>query len=266
MITSSETIGPTLPRFQVYPNAINSCPEPFGSGALDVNMGKVMMEVWRGIEQADVVLAMGIGTAANPLIGSKLLSAQNRGAKLIVVESGISPVSRAADLHLQIRPGTNLALANAMLCILIEQGYLDEGYIHQRTTGFGETVIEALNMCPSRAADICGVDRKEIRMAATWYGEAQRAMILHSWCADRPLEALYALSYLNLVHATGRAGKPGYGYAALTGRGGCPSGDLSCRVSGEGLTDMDGKARFHVLRYQQPAAEAPGGDATVLCK
>jgi anaerobic selenocysteine-containing dehydrogenase len=139
--------------------------------------------------------------------------------------SGVSfaretPTARQGDLHLQLKPGTDVALANAMLHVLIEENLIYESFIGARTNGWEETKALAARYTPQVAAEITGVPAEKIVKAAQIYGRAKTSMVLHARGIEHHSHGVNnVLSYINLVLATGSIGAPGRGYGTITGQG-----------------------------------------------
>ena len=88
-------------------------------------------------------------------------------------------LTRYATLHLQLRPGTNVPLLNAMACTIVEEGLYDEGFLKERVAGFEEFRHFVQSWSPERAAPVCGVEAREIREAARIYAKEGPAMCIH---------------------------------------------------------------------------------------
>jgi assimilatory nitrate reductase catalytic subunit len=170
---------------------------------------------------ADVIFAIGANVGeCFPIVTSWLWRARDRGAKLIVADPRQTPIARTADVFLPLRPGTDSALLNAMLCVVIREGLVDEEFIRARTNGWDETKALALRYEPERVAKVCGLRPETIIEAARLYGHAKAALI---WTA-RGLEHQSkgvdnGVAAANLALATGNFGRPGAGYMTLTGQG-----------------------------------------------
>ncbi|MAA73138.1 MAG: molybdopterin oxidoreductase [Salinisphaeraceae bacterium] len=103
--------------------------------------------------------------------------AQNNGAKLVVVDPAETATSRAADLHIRVRPGTDTALALAMMRVIINEGLVDEDYVGRYTTGYDELVEHVQAYTPEFAAQATGVDADLIREFAREYARSQPSAI-----------------------------------------------------------------------------------------
>ncbi|HEX2347480.1 MAG TPA: molybdopterin-dependent oxidoreductase, partial [Ktedonobacterales bacterium] len=129
-------------------------------------------------QHADVIFVIGANVGeCFPIVTSWLWRARDRGAKLIVADPRQTPIARTADVFLPLRSGTDSALLNAMLCVVIQEGLVDEEFIRQRTTGWEETKALALQYTPEKVAKVCGLKPETIIEAARMYGKANAALI-----------------------------------------------------------------------------------------
>jgi ferredoxin-nitrate reductase len=139
--------------------------------------------------------------------------------KVVVVDPRRTKTAEIADLHLGIKPGTDLALASAMLRVIVAEGLCDSRYIERHTTGFEETLLGTLAWSPGRAAGVCGVAEGDIIRAARMFGEAKAAMSLWTMGVNQSVVGtLKNRAIINLHLATGNVGRPGAGPFSLTGQ------------------------------------------------
>lgn len=173
------------------------------------------------IAHADVLLIVGSNPAETlPPAMQFFDEGLSRGAKHIVVDPRRTATASRSFLHLQPVPGTDLALANGLLNVIIREGLIDADYIAERTTGF-ETVRRAVRLYwPDRVERITGIPEKDIVAAARLLAQAEHAMILtargaeqHS-CGTDTVQA-----YINLALALGLPGRKYRGFATITGQG-----------------------------------------------
>lgn len=118
--------------------------------------------------------------ASKTLMCEGLLNRLDEGAKLIVVDPRVTPFAARADIHLQLRPGTDGALALAMANVIIDENLYDADFVANWTVGFGEYAKLAAEMTPEKAQDITGVDANLIREAARMYATTKPASIMTS--------------------------------------------------------------------------------------
>ncbi|MDP3723694.1 MAG: nitrate reductase [Candidatus Omnitrophota bacterium] len=196
------------------------------------------------IELADCFLLVGSNTAAcHPVtfqrIRRRKLAAPNR-VKVIVVDPRRTRTAEIADLYLPIQPGTDVALLNAMLHVLIRQGLMDQPFIQQRTTGWEGLQAVIDRSTPEQAAAICGVEASRIREAALMFGKARAAMSFWAMGVNQSTHGTAKNNCLiNLHLATGQIGRPGAGPFSLTGQpnamGGRETGGLAHLLPGHRL-------------------------------
>jgi assimilatory nitrate reductase catalytic subunit len=202
---------------------------------------------WSDIVLADVILSAGSNTAeCHPLTMPYLWEARDRGSKHIVVDPRVTPGARTADIHLQIRPGTDTALANAILHEMVEHDWLDHNFIDTRTVGFEELVEVVRHYTPQKVAKLCGIPAARIEEAAELWGTAKTSFLLHARGIEHSTNGVNnVLSYINMVLASGRLGRPGCGYGTLTGQGNGQGG----REHGQKCDQLPGQRK-----YDDPAA------------
>ncbi len=191
------------------------------------------------IAQAKVIFIAGANPAvAHPIIFRYVEDAKaaNPDLKIIVADPRRSESAEIADLHLPIKPGTDIALFNGMLNILINEGLIDEAYIAAHTTGFDALREIVKKFPPAIAADICGIATADLLQAARWFGASGAALSLYCQGLNQSAHGTHnnaALIHLHL--ATGNIGKPGAGPFSLTGQpnamGGREVGGLSNLMS-----------------------------------
>jgi assimilatory nitrate reductase catalytic subunit len=201
---------------------------------------------------ADAILLVGSNVAETMPPFTRWLSDQQAGGgALIVVDPRQTPTARRATQHLQITPGTDLALANGLLHILIAEGSVDESYIAARTSGFGEVRRVVAAYWPERVERITGVTVAEQRAAVRLLAGAERAMVLTSRGAEQHSKGVDTVSALiNLALALGLPGTAGSGYGCLTGQGNGQGG----REHGQKADQLPGYRRI-----DDPAARAHVG-------
>ncbi len=193
------------------------------------------------IELADCFLLIGTNTAAcHPVtferIRRRKLSAPQR-VKVIVADPRKTRTASIADLYVPIRPGTDVALLNGMLYVIVHEGLFDQRFIHRHTTGWESLQAVIGQYPPQRAAEICGVEVREIEEAARTFGKARAAMSFWSMGINQSTHGTAKNnSIINLHLATGHIGRPGAGPFSLTGQpnamGGRETGGLSHLLPG----------------------------------
>ena len=130
------------------------------------------------LEHSDLVLLWGTNTRlTNRHLWPTVEAARAKGARIVVVDPMKTITADSADEHIQLLPGTDMALILAMMHVLIAEDLVDHGYIADHSIGFDELAAEVATRTPEWAADICGVDADTIRTLARAYGSTKAAMI-----------------------------------------------------------------------------------------
>ena len=176
---------------------------------------------WSDIPFAEVLLIAGANCAETfPVLNKFLWQQRDNGGRWIVVDPRETATARQGDLHLQLKSGTDVALTNGILHVLIEEGYTDAAFIAARTNDWEATKELAARYTPDVASQITDVPAEKIIQAARLYGRAQTAMVMHARGIEHHTNGVNnVLSYINLVLATGKIGKLGSGYGTITGQG-----------------------------------------------
>jgi assimilatory nitrate reductase catalytic subunit len=203
------------------------------------------------IPEADTILLVGSNAAETmPPFMQWIAEQRDRGGTLIVIDPRQTPTARRADLHLQVTPGTDLALLNALLHLAIASGRIDTEYIDARTSGFADTRRVVAGYWPERVEAITGVTVAEQRVATDMLTTARTAMVLTARGAEQHANGTDTVTALiNLALALGLPGRPGSGYGCLTGQGngqgGREHGQKADQLPGYRRID-DPAARVHV--------------------
>ena len=216
------------------------------------------------IANAKTILLVGSNAAETmPPIMQYFERQQVSGGKLIVADPRLTPTAQKADLHLQLTPGTDAALANGLLHVMIVEGLIDEDYIRERTVDFELAKASSGSYWPGRVERITGVPEIQIIRAARMLGETRSsAMILTARGAEQQAQGVNnTLSYINIALALGLVGKRNSGYGCLTGQGngqgGREHGQKSDQLPGYRLLS-DPVARLHVSGvWGVPESELP---------
>jgi assimilatory nitrate reductase catalytic subunit len=171
--------------------------------------------------ETDTLLLWGSNCADTmPPIMQWIYAQRHRGGSLIVVDPRSTETSRTAALHLQLTPGSDLALANALLHIAIRERLVDEAYIAARTEGFDDVRRAVLTNDPARAERITGVSVSQQVRAVRMLADVERSMILSGRGPEQQSKGTdTVLALTNLMLALGKVGKPFSGYGCLTGQG-----------------------------------------------
>lgn len=202
-------------------------------------------------EDADLFLVTGSNTTAqHPLIGSRMINAVERGAKLLLIDPRQIPLARFAALHLRQNIGTDVAVLNGMMNVIIEEGLWDRVYVEDRTEGFEQLKAVVSRYSPRVVEKIAGIDRNDLEKAARMYAAADRAMIVYAMGITQHTTGTDNVkSCANLAMLTGHVGKPSTGVNPLRGQnnvqGACDMGALPNVFSGyQPVTDAAARKKF----------------------
>ena len=176
---------------------------------------------WADIVSTDLVLVTGSNVSeCSPITTDYIWRARDRGAKLIVIDPRLTPIARTADLYMPVRPGTDAALMNAILHAVIRLGGVDQNFIDAHTVGFNAVREAVERYRPEAVEQLVGIPAHRIIEAARMWTQAPRTMLLHARGIEHHTKGVdNVLACINLVLATGKIGKPGCGYASITGQG-----------------------------------------------
>jgi assimilatory nitrate reductase catalytic subunit len=206
---------------------------------------------WSEIPKAQVLLVIGanVGECA-PITTSYIWRCRDRGGKLIVADPRMTPISRNADLFLPVRPGTDLALLNGLLHVVVRDHLQDERFIAEHTTGFEAVKASVERYDPRTVAAMTGVPPESIEKAAHLFANADRAIAMHARGLEHQSKGVENCSALiNLTLATGHMGREGCGCTMITGQGngqgGREHGQKCDQLPGQ-RSLLDPKARQHV--------------------
>ena len=216
------------------------------------------------IALADCFLLLGTNTAAcHPILWSRIRDRQGEGAFIVCADPRRTQTAAKSDLHLPVRPGTDLALLNALLHVVERDGLLDDVFIARHTSGSEEALAVARDWTPTRASAVCGVDAALIEEAAHRFASAGSAMALWSMGANQSIVGtLKNRALINLCLATGQIGRPGSGPLSLTGQpnamGGRETGGLANMLPGyRDVADAADRAAMEACWGLPPGAISP---------
>jgi assimilatory nitrate reductase catalytic subunit len=216
------------------------------------------------IARADVILLVGSNPAETmPPLMQYFQAQRANGGSLIVVDPRRTLTAQSATLHLRLTPGTDAALANGLLHLLIKQGSIDPDFLRERTEGFDEVRGVVATYWPERTEKITGIPEEQLIRAAAMLGSAARAMVLTARGAEQHAQGVTnVLSFINLALALGRSGQPFAGYGTITGQGngqgGREQGQKADQLPGYRKID-DPAARAHMAAiWGVDAGDIPG--------
>ncbi|MFE7583409.1 molybdopterin-dependent oxidoreductase [Streptomyces gardneri] len=171
-------------------------------------------------EKADVFLVIGSNMAdCHPILFLRMMDRVKAGAKLIVVDPRRTATADKADLFLQIRPGTDLALLNGLLHLLHGDGHTDPAFIAAHTEGWEAMPPFLADYPPATVAALTGIPEQDIRTAAEWIGTAEEWTSCWTMGLNQSTHGTWNTNALiNLHLATGAICRPGSGPFSLTGQ------------------------------------------------
>jgi formate dehydrogenase major subunit len=195
-----------------HASSVAALMETIGSGAVTAPFS--------ACAEADVIVVIGANPAVNhPVAATFIKNAAKRGAKLVVIDPRQQPLSRLATYHLAFRPGTDVALLNALIHTIIEEGLANRGYIEEYTEGFDELKARVAGFSPEAMAPICGVDAETLREVARLYATAPASIIFWGMGISQHVHGTdNARCLIALALVTGQVGRPGTGLHPLRGQ------------------------------------------------
>ncbi len=195
------------------------------------------------IPKAETILLVGANPAETMPPVMRYFEAQQRnGGTLVVADPRRTATAQWATLHLRLKPGTDAALANGLLHLLIRDSKIDAEYIAARTEGFDEVRRLAAAYWPERVEMLTGVPQRDLLEAARLLGSARTAMILTARGTEQHATGVNnVLAFINIALALGKVGRPFSGFGTLTGQGNGQGG----REHGQKADQLPGYRSIH---------------------
>lgn len=211
---------------------------------------------WSDIHETDCLFIAGSNTAeCHPTSMFRVWEVQERGGYLIIADPRETPIARRADVHLDLRPGTDLALANCMVNLLIQNGHIDRDFIDNHTNGFAETAELVKEFTPEYTSRITGVAPEKLIKAADIFGKAPNAIVLFARGIEQQHKGVDNVSgYVNMVLVTGKIGRPKSGVATLTGQANGQGG----REHGQKCDQLPGYRKIDNPKHVEAVAKVWG--------
>lgn len=172
------------------------------------------------IEKAETILVAGANTTgSHPVVGARIKQAVLKGANLIVIDPRKTELAKCATHFLQLKPGTNIPLFNAMAQVIIEENIYDADFINSRIVGWEEYKAFVREWSPERAAEICCIHPQQIRETARLYATKKPSMCFHGLGLTEHTQGTEnVMALVNLALVTGNIGIPGAGVNPLRGQ------------------------------------------------
>lgn len=217
------------------------------------------------LENSGCIFVIGSNFAENHPVASRwILRAKERGAFVIVADPRRTPSTWLSDLSLRLRPGTDIALLNGMMHVIVSEGLLDREFIRKRTLGFEELEKSLSEYTPEVASRITGVHTRDIIKAAREYAKADAAAILYSMGITQHISGTCNVTACaDLALICGQVGKKGAGIFPLRGQnnvqGACDMGSLAEYFPGYGkVGDKEAAERLEKIWVAEKLSEKPG--------
>ncbi|WZP00268.1 molybdopterin oxidoreductase family protein [Isosphaeraceae bacterium EP7] len=211
---------------------------------------------------AEVILIVGSNPADTlPPIMQWFDRQKKAGGRLIVCDPRRTATARQSDLHLATTPGSDLALANGLFYLAIEEGYVDRDYVESRTNGFESAYRVALGYHPAIVERRTGVSESDLRKVVRWLGQAKSALILSGRGPEQQSKGVdTSNAFINLALALGLPGRPSSGWATLTGQGNGQGG----REHGQKADQLPGYRSIEIDAHREAVARVWGIDPADL--
>lgn len=223
--------------------SVVGCQASIGEGAMSLGVPE--------IENAEVIFNIGYNAAtSHPIVARRIVKAKQKGCKIICIDPRVTETARIADLHLQLKGGTNQALVNAIANVIIKEDLIDKAFIAAHTKGFEEYKKVIEKYTPEYAAEICGVPAEDIVKAARIYASSHHSVILWGMGITQFKQGVTVVeSCCNLAAMTGNFGRPSTGVGPVRGQnnvqGTCDMGDLPNQYPGyQNVTDPEIQKKF----------------------
>jgi formate dehydrogenase major subunit len=186
--------------------------EGIGSGAVSNPVMDVM--------QADVVLLIGANPVSNhPVAATWIKNAVKNGTKLILADPRRSELARHATHYLQFKPDSDVAMLNALMHTIVEEGLVAESFVEDRTSGYAELRANVAQFSPEAMAPLCGIDAATLRAVARLFARSRASMILWGMGISQHVHGTdNARCLIALSMMTGQIGRPGTGLHPLRGQ------------------------------------------------
>jgi len=216
------------------------------------------------IPLADCMIIIGANpTAAHPVTGAKIKQQAMSGATLIVIDPVRTELARMADYHLQLKPGTNVAVLNMIQYFIVEAGLIDHEFIKERCEGGEEFIEKIKDLDVDAMAKISGLDKEEVKAVALAYASAENAMEFHGLGVTEHSQGSQTVMLIsNIAMMTGNLGRPGVGVNPLRGQNNVQgAADMGCQPHhGPGYLWMDQKEvqDFYEDKLGLPMPTTPG--------
>lgn len=199
---------------------------------------------------SDLIFVIGSNTTeAHPIIGNKMKQAVLKGTKLIVVDPRQTELARMADLHLALKSGSDAALINGMIHIILREGWEAKEYIEERTSGFEDVAETVERYTPDVVSEITGISEEDLYEAAKLYAQTPKAGIYYTLgITEHTTGTSNVMNLANLALVTGHVGYENAGINPLRGQnnvqGACDMGALPNTYPGYQAVENEKSIKF----------------------
>jgi formate dehydrogenase major subunit len=246
------------------------CHSPTGYGLKQTFGTSAGTQDFKSVAKADVIVVIGANpTDGHPVFGSRMKRRLRQGAKLVVIDPRRIDIVRTPHIeaahHLQLAPGTNVAVINAFAHVAVTEGLVDEQFVAERCEGYAEWAefIAREENSPEAIAEISGVPADELRAAARLYATGGNAAIYYGLgVTEHSQGSTMVMGMANLAMATGNIGRDGVGINPLRGQnnvqGSCDMGSFPHELPGYRHVSDDGVREVYEQLWGTPLLEEPG--------
>jgi formate dehydrogenase major subunit len=248
------------------------CHSPTGFGLSKTFGTSAGTQDFKSVEKTDVVVVIGANpTDAHPVFGSRMKKRLRAGARLIVIDPRRTDLVKSthikADYHLALKPGTNVAVLNALAHVIITEGLADEEFVRERCDlanfeSWARFVADPRHS-PEATAEASGVDPGELRAAARLYATGGNGAIFYGLgVTEHSQGSTSVMAIANLAMATGNIGREGVGVNPLRGQnnvqGSCDMGSFPHEFSGYRHVSTDAVREMFERMWGVPLSKEPG--------
>ena len=203
------------------------------------------------LEDSDCILVTGSNTtSSHPIVATRIFRAKQKGARLIVADPRKIQLAMKADIYVSQNLGTDVALLNGIMHVIVERGWHDKAFIEGRTEAFEELRKVIAGYPPEEVAEITGIPAEDIVKIAEYYGTARAGSIVYCMGITQHITGVDNVKSLaNLALLTGNIGKEGTGVNPLRGQnnvqGACDMGGLPNVYTGyQAVNNIDIQKKF----------------------
>ena len=203
------------------------------------------------IEKADCIFIIGSNTSvAHPLIATRVFRAKAKGAKVMVADPRRIPIIAQADLFVQQQSGTDVALINGLMQVILKNNWQNQAFIDERTENFEAVRAVVEQYPPEKVADLTGVSVDAIEKMAEWYAKSEKSTILYTMGITQHITGVDNVKTLaNLAMLCGQIGRESTGVNPLRGQnnvqGACDMGGLpNVYPAYQSVADLNARKRF----------------------